>query len=77
MIDTYPEIDEELRRLRPTEPSTSFLYHLLRLQLLIKRKVEDKKLAEEMLDEIYLSAEDLQRELQKMRDILEHRSSRD
>jgi KaiC/GvpD/RAD55 family RecA-like ATPase len=66
------EIDEILRNLNVTEPDTSFLYHLLRLQLLFKLKVKDKKLAEEMLNEIYLSSHDLQREFHEMRAILEH-----
>ena len=70
-ISTYPEIDEELRKLNLTEPDTSFLYHMLRLRLLIKRKVDDKKLAEEMLSEIYLAAQDLQREFHEMRAMLE------
>lgn len=70
-ISTYPEIDEILRNLNVGEPSTSFLYHLLRLQLLIKLKVKDKRLAEEMMNEIYLSDQDLQRELREMRAILE------
>jgi DNA polymerase III delta prime subunit len=70
----YPEIDEELRKANLSVPRTPFLYHMLRLRLLIERKVDDKKLADEMLNEIYLSGEDLLRQIHEMRVLLERGS---
>lgn len=66
----YPEIDDALRKLDLTVPNTSFLYHMFRLRLLIQRKVGDKKLADEMLNELDLASKDLQREVREISEIL-------
>ena len=64
----YPEIDTELRTLLGREKSElSFMYHFHRLQLLVMRKVGDKELAEEMLNELELFRQGLLREIQEMR----------
>lgn len=46
--------------------SASFDYHLLRLFVLIERKVGDKELAREMLNEIRLVVEDLNERIHRL-----------
>ena len=45
--------------IRKDVPDSSFQVHLTRLSLLIARKVKDKRLADEMLNEIRLVVDDL------------------
>ena len=63
----YPEIDQELVTvLGKSKSELSFMYHFHRAQLLIARKVEDKDLAREVIDELELFRESLLREMQKI-----------
>ena len=63
----YPEIDQELVTvLGKSKSELSFMYHFHRAQLLIARKVEDKDLAREVIDELELFRESLIREMQKI-----------
>ena len=63
----YPDIDHELVTvLGKGKSELSFMYHFYRAQLLIARKVEDKDLAKEVIDELELFRESLVREMQKI-----------
>ena len=63
----YPEIDQELvTALGKSKSELSFMYHFHRAQLLIARKVEDKDLAKEAIDELELFRESLLGEMQKI-----------
>jgi len=51
----YPDIDMELSALLPRDVSElSFMYHFFRLQLIAMRKINDKELADELLNELEL-----------------------
>lgn len=72
----YPEIDKELRTLLGRDKSElSFMYHFHRLQLLVMRKLSDKELAEEMLNDLELFRQGLLKEIQEMRGMSAHGGS--
>ena len=64
----YAEIDRELLiLLGKSKSEVSFMHHFHRAQLLILRKLEDKALAKEVIDELDLFREGLIKELRDMR----------
>ena len=64
----FPEIDKELKTLLGRDKSElSFMYYFHRLKLLTMRKVTDRELAGEMLDDLELLRQGLLEEIQKLR----------
>lgn len=51
------------------------MYHFHRLQLLVMRKLSDKELAEEMLNDLELFRQGLLKEIQEMRGMSAHGGS--
>ena len=67
----YPEIDQELATLLGRDKSElSFMYHFNRVELLIMRKVGDRELAKEMLNDLELFRQGLLKEIQEMRSMV-------
>jgi hypothetical protein len=63
----YADVDREVRKLvRREVPDSSFQVHLTRLSLLIQRKVQDKELADEMMNEIRLVVDDLHTRINRL-----------
>jgi hypothetical protein len=64
----YPDIDKELSTLFPGDVSElSFMYHFFRLQLIAMRKISDKEVADELLNELELFRQGLLKKIEGIR----------